>query len=284
MTLSQLLTVGLIHADPHEANLLKVRSGVDGKPELGYLDFGLVNTVPQRFQEGIVCATCQLVFARNIHAVADLCVDLGLLPEDRLKDDNERNRFIHALEQALDDVLIWPKDHRGRSTAIPRVRFERALPSLSKIIAHFEFTIPPYFLNNARAIATLEGIGIKLDPDFNIVRVIYPFAINHLMRNPAVSIKTEETFLEICRSPRTKLFSHSRFMQLLNDWSLLTGFKKRKIYWDLITSVGTRRVITRIFRESLMKRIRFVKACYYNYFLSYWEQGWDFRLPHAHVY
>eukprot|EP00957_Ditylum_brightwellii_P036967 2798459-Ditylum_brightwellii.AAC.1 len=176
MTLSQLLTTGLVHSDPHTGNLLKVKrpSTTNGKkknkPELGYLDFGLVNTVSPRFQDGIVCATCQLVFARNIEAVADLCVDLGLLPEDKLKDADERKRFKEALEKAIDDVLIWPKDKKGRSTAIPKIRFENALPAFSNLIANFEFTVPPYFLNNARAIATLEGIALKLDPNFNIVR------------------------------------------------------------------------------------------------------------------
>lgn len=123
-----------------------------------------MSAVPQRFQDGIVCATCQLIFARNIEAVADLCVDLGLLSEVKLKDQKERKRFIDALEAALDEALIWPKDSKGRSTDIPRVRFDKALAAISKLIANFEFFIPPYFLNNARAIATLEGIAFTLTP------------------------------------------------------------------------------------------------------------------------
>lgn len=258
MTLSQLLTTGILHSDPHTGNLLKITTP-EGKTELGYLDFGLVSSVPQRFQDGIVCATCQLVFARNIEAVADLCVDLGLLSEEKLKDDRERKTFIDALEAALDEALIWPKDSRGRSTEVPRIRFDRALAAASKLIANFEFTIPPYFLSNARAIATLEGIALKLDPSFNIVQVIYPYSINHLMTHPDVSRTSEETFLSICRSPKTRLFDHGRFMKLLQDWSLLTGYPKRKIYWDLITSIGTRRVMSRIFKESIMKRFRGIK-------------------------
>ena len=258
MTLSQLLTTGILHSDPHLGNLLKITTP-EGKTKLGYLDFGLVSAVPRQFQDGIVCATCQLVFARNIEAVADLCVDLGLLSEDKLKDPSDRQRFIDALETALDEALIWPKDSKGRSTEIPRVRFDKALAAMSKLIANFEFTIPPYFLNNARAIATLEGIALKLDPSFNIVRVIYPYSINQLMTYPDVSQTSEETFLSICRSPKTRLFDHNRFMKLLQDWSLLTGYPKRKIYFDLITSIGTRRVMSRIFKESIKTRLLRVK-------------------------
>jgi predicted unusual protein kinase regulating ubiquinone biosynthesis (AarF/ABC1/UbiB family) len=260
-TLSQLLDTGLLHADPHTGNLLKVRTQ-DGEIELGYLDFGLVSFVPQQVRDGIVCAVVQVVFARNIEAVADLCVDIELLPEEKLKDPRERMRLVYALNRAFDDILLWPKDKKGRSTAVPKVRFEKLLASLASLIASFEFSVPPYFLNNARALATLEGIALKLDPDFNILRVIYPYSINRLMCNPSVSEKVEEAFLDICRSPETKLFDSNRGMMLLNDWSLLTGYRKRKIFWDLMTSTGGRRVMSRIMREWFLKRFRKVKASY----------------------
>mmetsp|Transcript_45568 Transcript_45568/g.67176 ORF Transcript_45568/g.67176 Transcript_45568/m.67176 type:complete len:440 (+) Transcript_45568:3-1322(+) len=258
-TLSQLFDTGLLHADPHTGNLLKVRSH-GGNPELGYLDFGLVSSVPQNVQDGIVCAVVQLVFARNIDAVADFCMDLELLPKEKFKDPQEKKKLVDALKQAFDDILIWPKDKKGRSTAVPKVRFENLLESLASLIANFEFAVQPYFLNNARALATLEGIALKLDRDFNILRVIYPYSINHLMRNPRVSKKAEETFLQICRSPETKLVDLNRFMLLLNDWALLTGHRKLKIFWDLATSAGGRRVSFRIMQEWYLKRVRHLQT------------------------
>lgn len=258
-TLSQLLDTGLLHADPHTGNLLKVRNP-DGTVELGYLDFGLVSTVPQRVRDGIVCAVVQLVFARNFDAVADLCADLELIPEDRVKDPEKRQEFLDALREVFDDIMIWPKDERGRSTAVPKVRFEKLVDSYTGLITRFDFSVPPYFLNNARALATLEGIALKLDPDFNILRVIYPYSINHLMRNPSVSKKTQETFMNICRNPTTRLVDPNRFMILLNDWALLTGYRKRKIFFDLATSAGGRRVSARMIRESYLKRARRVQS------------------------
>ena len=260
-TLSQLLDTGILHADPHTGNLLKVRTP-EGTTELGYLDFGLVSTVPQKVRDGIVCAVVQLVFARNIEAVADLCGDLELLPKETLEDPEERKKLVDALRKAFDKILLWPKDEKGRSTAVPKVRFEKLLASLASLVATFEFTVPPYFLNNARALATLEGIALKLDPDFNILRVIYPYSLNRLMCNPSVSKKAEETFLDICRSPETKLFDLNRSTMLLNDWALLTGYRKRKIFWDLATSTGGRRVLVRIVQEWYLKRARKVRNWY----------------------
>jgi predicted unusual protein kinase regulating ubiquinone biosynthesis (AarF/ABC1/UbiB family) len=259
MTVSQFIDHGLLHGDPHLGNVKKVRNPKTGLPELGYLDFGLVSYVPQRFRDGIVIAVVQLVFARNLEAIADLCVDLGLLPEETLRDAGERQRFLKALKSALSDVLIWPKDTKGMSTAVPIIRFDSLLPVFSGLIRSFEFTVPPYFLNNIRALATLEGMALKLDPDFKILRVIYPYSINRLMRNPAVSKRVQQTFLDICRSPDTQLISPRRVQMLLNDWALWTGYRKRRIAWDLVTCAGGRRVTPVILHNWLLNRIRNIR-------------------------
>lgn len=144
---AQLLDTGVLHNDPHEGNLLKVRRK-NGEVELGYLDFGLVNEVPQGFRDGIVCAVVQIVFARNIEAVADLCVGVGLLPEKTLQDLDERKKLLDAVRYAFDNILAWPIDKRGRATGIPKVRFQNLLACLAIITAKFDFTVPPYFLNS----------------------------------------------------------------------------------------------------------------------------------------
>mmetsp|Transcript_27402 Transcript_27402/g.40461 ORF Transcript_27402/g.40461 Transcript_27402/m.40461 type:complete len:694 (-) Transcript_27402:138-2219(-) len=258
-TLSQFFDTGLLHADPHEANLLKVK--VDGSKgremKLGYLDFGLVSPVSQNFRDGVVCAVIQLVYARNLEAVVDLCVDLDLLPAERVRDAWERRKFVNALRQAIDDSLLWPQDERGRSTAIPKVRsLSAGLASFSKLISSYDFTIPPYFLNNVRALSTLEGIALKIDPNFNILRVIYPYSINQLMKNVSVNRKAKETFLELIRSPETKLVDFDSFMRLLNDWALLTNYPKRKVFWDLFTSTGYRQISALIFKDWCRKQQR----------------------------
>lgn len=251
-TISQFMDTGIIHPDPHPGNLIKVRTQ-EGKAELGYLDFGLITTVPASFRDGIVCAVVQLVFARNVSAVADLCVDLGLLPRHVIENPKERAQLINAFQRALDNILLWPTNQDGNTTHVPRIRFKSLLLSMTELIARFEFTIPPYFLNNARALAVLEGIALRMDPDFNILKIIYPYAIDDLMRNPHVSKRAGETFLEICRSPETRLFDVRRSLLLLNDWAFLTGCRKRKIIWDLARCAGGRRVLGTIVLEWFRK-------------------------------
>ena len=60
---------------------------------------------------------------------------------------------------------------------VPQLRFDRLIESLVGIAPKFRFQLPPYFLNNARAIGTLEGMAKSVDKDFNVLSVVYPYAV-----------------------------------------------------------------------------------------------------------
>ena len=64
MTLSQLLDTGVMHADPHGGNLLKVKVGDSGKKLLAYLDFGLLATMPSPVRDALVCAVAQFILKK----------------------------------------------------------------------------------------------------------------------------------------------------------------------------------------------------------------------------
>ena len=105
-TLSQLLDTGVLHADPHAGNLMKTMT--EEGPRLGYLDFGLLSTVPSRVRDGLVCAVAQLVFAKDVEAVAKLFGELSLLPQEVLLDSKERAALTKALEQTMAESLVYP--------------------------------------------------------------------------------------------------------------------------------------------------------------------------------
>lgn len=64
-TLSQLLVTGVLHADPHAGNLLKVQLD-DGSVTLGYLDFGLLSRIPSQVRDALVCSVVLQVFLRDV--------------------------------------------------------------------------------------------------------------------------------------------------------------------------------------------------------------------------
>ncbi|EEC49079.1 predicted protein [Phaeodactylum tricornutum CCAP 1055/1] len=159
-TLSQLLDTGILHADPHSGNLIKVRT--EEGMRLGYLDFGVLSTVPEQVRDGLVCAVVELVFARNVQAVADLFAEMQLLAPSVMANPLEKAALAAALNQILSDVLQFPSDEAIAEgvSPVPQLRFDVLLTSLFSLVTRFEFTLPPYFLNNARALATLEDLAL----------------------------------------------------------------------------------------------------------------------------
>jgi predicted unusual protein kinase regulating ubiquinone biosynthesis (AarF/ABC1/UbiB family) len=230
---------------------------------LGYLDFGLLATIPETVRDALVCSVAQLVFARNIDAMARLFIDLQLLPPHRAilfdSDPVERAVFAQALNETFDKVLQFP-DKNSSSTSsspssiVPILRFDNLLGGLTSLVARFEFQLPPYFLNNARALATLEGVARRLDPTFNVLQIMYPFALNRLLNNPSRSPIVDDTLMSLLRSPATKTIEMHRIRKLLDDSALLTGYSRRRVLQDVVASKGGRRTIRKVLRELLVSR------------------------------
>ncbi|CAB9517559.1 OF BC1 COMPLEX KINASE 3, chloroplastic [Seminavis robusta] len=287
-TLSQLLETGVLHADPHGGNLLKVArsktSDSDKSVEaqskqgrfqkirgriqaavfrnqqkneeevrLAYLDFGMLSTVDEQVRDALICAVVNLVFARDVESVARLFGELQLLPDDVVNSPSEMAALEQSLENLFDQVLIYPEGGQSSDdTQIPSLRFDKLLDSLSRLIPRFRFDLPPYFLNNARALSTLEGIARSLDPTFSVLQVVYPYALNRLLRNPSNSPVVDETLQGLIRSQETGRVDNAKVAKLLDDAALITGYKRRKVLFDILRTRGGLRLTRTIAQEGLL--------------------------------
>lgn len=287
-TISQLLETGVMHADPHGGNLLRVevpshdienrkfeKEGLKNAklPGLAYLDFGLLAEVPEKVRDGLVCAVAQLVFARDVEAVASLFGELMLLPEHVLSDPVERQALNAALLTTIDEVLVIP-DTSKSSTAdsIPVLQFSKLINALTRLVPRFEFQLPPYFLNNARALGTLEGMARSIDPEFNVLRVLYPYALNRLLRNPSSSLVVFRTLQRLVTKSTIVTTKHSKkdelvekqylitdkekISKLLNDASVLSGMSRRQLIWDVLKTYKGRNLIKRILMTDVKMRFK----------------------------
>ena len=238
-TLSQLLETGILHADPHGGNLRKVRDGTACR--LAYLDFGLLATVPENVRDGLVCAVALLCFSRDIDAVALLFGELMLLPPEVLEDPTELAALRTALAATVDDVLVFSE---GREP--PVLKFDRLLDALARLVPRFDFQLPPYFANNARAIDGLEGMAKSLDPDFNILSVVYPYALGRLLRNPSASPVVADTLRTLVTTDG--LLDRRKARALLRDAAELAGVKRRRVLLDTVRAKQGRRFVRELLR------------------------------------
>jgi len=253
-TLSQLLVTGVLHADPHAGNLLKMLRD-DGTITLGYLDFGLLSTIPGQVRDALICACALQVFERDVDAVASLFGELRLIPQHVLDDEAERAALATALQITFENSLLYPDTAETAAadnevTAIPELKFDKLLDSLARLVPRFQFDLPPYFINNARALSTLEGIAKSLDPSFNVLTIMYPYALNRLLQNPTKSSVVEKTLQSLIRSCDGNI-DRRKIRRLLRDSALISGVSKRRVMWDIVKTKPGRKLTGGIVREEL---------------------------------
>mmetsp|Transcript_40253 Transcript_40253/g.82387 ORF Transcript_40253/g.82387 Transcript_40253/m.82387 type:complete len:510 (+) Transcript_40253:101-1630(+) len=164
-SLVQLLEIGFLHCDPHAGNLIKTKNG-----KLAYLDFGLVSDVPESVRFSFITAILHLI-NREYTSLAKDFSGLALIRSDDL--DKELDLFSEALSVIFDESL----------SNFETITFQDIAEKIFRLSFKFPFILPPYFLNNLRAIATLEGLGKIADPNFKIADIIYPYIINRLLTN-----------------------------------------------------------------------------------------------------
>jgi predicted unusual protein kinase regulating ubiquinone biosynthesis (AarF/ABC1/UbiB family) len=168
-SLRQLLEHGFFHADPHPGNLLATPEG-----KLAYLDFGMMSQVkvPQRY--GLLEAVVHLV-NRDFEGLARDYVKLEFLSPD-----TDLTPIIPAFSSVFTDAL-------GASVA--EMNFKSITDQLSELMYEYPFRVPAYYALIIRSLVTLEGIAIKVDPEFKVLSKAYPYVAKRLLSDPAPELR-----------------------------------------------------------------------------------------------
>ena len=195
-------------------------------------------------------------FICNTDAVSSLFGELQLIPQHVLDDPDERKALAKALEITFENSLLYSKSSNSNDkTQIPELKFDKLLDSLSRLVPRFQFDLPPYFINNARALSTLEGIAKSLDPTFNVLTIMYPYALNMLLLNPSGSPVVSSTVQNLIRSKDGRI-NRERIRQLLRDSALISGRSKRRVAWDILKTREGRKLTREILGEEMKTSLR----------------------------
>jgi predicted unusual protein kinase regulating ubiquinone biosynthesis (AarF/ABC1/UbiB family) len=168
--LKQLFEHGLFHADPHPGNLL-VRPA-DGT--LVFLDFGMMSIFRPDQKERMIEIFVDVINRRPENLKENL-IALGFLRSDR------RWNEIRPLATDL-FASVFGADHR-------RTTFQEVTHSFAPLIYEYEFRLPVDFAFIVRAIMTLEGISLQLDPDFDLFAVSAPYAARMMLTFPSPPLR-----------------------------------------------------------------------------------------------
>ncbi len=155
LILEQIFTHGFFHADPHPGNVFILPGNV-----ICYLDYGMMGSVDRRTRED---------FADLLHAVVKR--DESKVVQVLLKSlewDLEPDR--RALEKDVANFLSVYIPQSMKDTRIAVI-----LKQLVDMITRHRLRLPPDTFLMIKAMAAMEGIGLVLDPDFDLVKKAAPF-------------------------------------------------------------------------------------------------------------
>lgn len=160
--LKQLLEDGFFHADPHPGNLLVMDNG-----KLAFFDFGMVGRISPKLQSKMIDAFFNVV-AKDPQGIAQDLIDLNFL-----KPGVDPNVVRPIVERLFEHYL---------NLKFKEVNFKELTYELADVMYDYPFRLPANFTYIMRALMTLEGIGIRIDPDFNFFETAKPFAKEFTLR------------------------------------------------------------------------------------------------------
>jgi predicted unusual protein kinase regulating ubiquinone biosynthesis (AarF/ABC1/UbiB family) len=198
----QLFEDGFFHADPHPGNLLVMADG-----RLAFFDFGMSGVVDDDLRGKLVAAFFHLL-ERDISGIIDDLFGLGFLPP---------GADVTGLHDVVAEAFA-----RRLEVKLADVRFNELVYDLAPVVYEYPFTTPARFTFLIRALMTLEGISVVMNPDFNFFEVAGPYARDFLFRRGTASLRGQ--VLDSLRDARSGRFDWGRVWRLAKSaYSLYAG-------------------------------------------------------------
>jgi predicted unusual protein kinase regulating ubiquinone biosynthesis (AarF/ABC1/UbiB family) len=178
--LQQLLEFGYFHADPHPGNLFALPGKTGALGHVAYVDFGMMDSISDSDRLTLTGAVVHLI-NRDFRALANDFVALGFLNP---KTDLEP--IVPALEEVLGGAL-------GEN--VGAFNFKAITDRFSELMYAYPFRVPARFALIIRAVVSQEGLALRLDPDFKIIQVAYPYVAKRLLAGDTAEMR--EKLIEV---------------------------------------------------------------------------------------
>ena len=156
LALKQIFDFGFFHADPHPGNLLILPDNV-----ICYLDYGMVGVLTAATREHLVLVTLGIVSRDPRKIVRDLM---------KLAQNKYEVNTIE-LEERVGDLL-----HKHAYKALGSVNMVAILNDLVSLFVDYNLKMPSDFYLLLRALIISQATGTKLDPNFDMVEHLEPYA------------------------------------------------------------------------------------------------------------
>ena len=149
--LKQVMIDGFFHADPHPGNIFIIDDS-----SLGYIDFGMMGQISPKDRDYFALLFAAIL-RRNVEIIKDIIMEIGDLPHSL----NERKLLID-IEEFI---------HSYYNRKLEDINFKVLFQDLQRLVFKHHIRLPQEFFLLFRALGLSEGVGSRLDPEFNIVEI-----------------------------------------------------------------------------------------------------------------
>ena len=155
--MKQILIDGFFHADPHPGNMLVMKDGI-----IGFMDFGMMGRLDEEMREkGIDLFVA--ILERNPNKIINEMLNLGIASQEEIDTRSLKIDIKEMLDQYYDKPL-------------KEIILGELISQLVEISIKYHIKMPAEFALLGKSLITIEGIGLELDPDFNLAEIAKPYA------------------------------------------------------------------------------------------------------------
>ena len=171
--LQQLFEYGYFHADPHPGNMFALKGGSVNSGNLAYVDFGMMDTITNSDRLTLIKAIVHLINQEYLLMAKDF-QKLGFLT---------KGQDLEQLVEPLKEVL-------GGSfgAEVGNFNLKNVTDKFSKLMYDYPFRVPSRFALIIRAVVSQEGLALRLDPQFKILNIAYPYIAKKLLTDDSDEI------------------------------------------------------------------------------------------------
>tara|TARA_B100000700_G_scaffold323478_1_gene427341 strand:- start:457 stop:2154 length:1698 start_codon:yes stop_codon:yes gene_type:complete len=164
--IQQLLEFGYFHADPHPGNMFAVTGKTGQLGHLAYIDFGMMDSISEQDRLTLTGAIVHLI-NKDFKAVSRDFQKLGFLSPEK-----DPTPIAPILEEVLGGAL---------GEEVLSFNFKSITDKFSELMFDYPFRVPARFALIIRAVVSQEGLALRLDPNFKIIAIAYPYVAKRLL-------------------------------------------------------------------------------------------------------
>ena len=150
----QIFINGFFHADPHPSNIIIEENNV-----ICFIDEGMMGILDDKFRKEL--AELMIYFTEeNIEGLIKQLIYMEIIPD---------TVNMKVLRRDLTDLF-------SKYYGTELKRMTQAIEDLIKLMKKYNVRLPSEFVLMARGISMIEELGLKLDPEIDIVTILRPIA------------------------------------------------------------------------------------------------------------